>query len=175
LRNLNRWDLISVSAFRKTREARGFSSDGGWGSDTPGNATDYGAVMKSSPLSTLLWNNRIGASQPSAKQNADSPSLLPLTRGDGDRTPTTPLNARSRKGNHQKQDQGKQQNPHKTRKELRRDRKMKLKGLGAVHHQHHYHQYHHHHHYPNLKTRSVSSSQRSNFLVSSSPAAQLSV
>ncbi|KAG6891600.1 hypothetical protein C0992_002639 [Termitomyces sp. T32_za158] len=55
LKSFNRWDVISVSAFRQSRE----SAEGGWAQEsTPVGKTDYGSMMKSSPLSTMLWHNK---------------------------------------------------------------------------------------------------------------------
>ncbi|KAK0446714.1 hypothetical protein EV421DRAFT_1790910 [Armillaria borealis] len=124
MRNLTRWDLISVGAFRKTRE-----DIGGWNSDTASDGHGYGGVMKSSPLTEMLWQNKMGT------KNASS-------TGDGE----------------------------KTRKEIRRERKLrrkaggmvaipknlKGKGSGKLFH-------HHHPHHPNSKSRGVGSSQRTNF------------
>ncbi|KAK0501254.1 hypothetical protein EDD18DRAFT_1141965 [Armillaria luteobubalina] len=124
MRNLTRWDLISVGAFRKTRE-----DVGGWNSDTASDGHGYGGVMKSSPLTEMLWQNKMGT------KNASS-------TGDGE----------------------------KTRKEIRRERKLrrkagglvaipknlKGKGSGKLFH-------HHHPHHPNSKSRGSGSSQRLNF------------
>ncbi|THU91487.1 hypothetical protein K435DRAFT_801175 [Dendrothele bispora CBS 962.96] len=82
IRNLDRWDLISVGAFRKTREAIVIGSPGhghGYVSDvpgTPGGWSDsavvngdmdfgygygrYKNVLRASPLTTMLWHNKNG-------------------------------------------------------------------------------------------------------------------
>ncbi|KAJ7583670.1 hypothetical protein C8J56DRAFT_954660 [Mycena floridula] len=164
LRNLSRWDLISVGAFKKTRP--GVLSDPEWGSDMPA-SKDYGSAMRDRPLSALLWNNRLGSV---ADNNVDrmniavSPLLTPEKDRDGERTPTN-----------QHQSHG-LPSPNKNRK---RDRKTRRKGPDAVHHErpqhmrspkssggsshppHHHHTQHQHH--PNSKNRSSGSSQRTNF------------
>lgn len=121
----------------------------GWGSDTPGHTADFGNVMKSSPLSSMLWQ--------------DKERLR-----DGDRTPT---NATA-----QAHVPLKQEIPIKSRKETRRERKAKQKKMGLGYerppHQQHFFRQHHQHH-PNLKTRSSGSSQRTNFFNSSPPNANL--
>ncbi|GLB41949.1 hypothetical protein LshimejAT787_1005490 [Lyophyllum shimeji] len=163
LQTFHRWDVISVGAFRQSREA----ADSGWGSDgTPRSKTDYGSMMKSSPLSTMLWQNK--ANNPKRRSRkmsvVISPVILPVRDRDGDRTPTNipppPPHQNHRYDNHY---------THKSRKELRRERKLKRKSYGPVHHQHQHHQHHSHHHHPNSKTRSTSSSQRTNFFISSVP------
>ena len=166
LKNLSRWDLISVGAFRQTRETAGISDNSapGWGSDTPGAPAEYGSMMKSSPLSTMLWQNK-SSSPPKRSRNMSvviSPVLPPLREHDGDRTPTNapPNQIPPQQQNHHY--------PHKTRKELRRERKLKRKSYSSVQHQHQHHQYHYHQHHPNSKTRSSSSSQRTNFFNTSS-------
>lgn len=180
MKNLSRWDLISVGAFRKTRE--GVLSDG-WGSDTSGaRPKDYGSVMRNSPLSSVLWNNRLGAAATSPAESRGgrsrsgmnvvvSPVLLPQGDRDGEMTPTSnAVTSASVLPHHYSK------SPYKGRKDSRRD-KLRRKGSGAVHHQHHHHksggvggaahphhQHHsHHQHHPNSKSRSVSSSQRTNF------------
>lgn len=175
LKNLSRWDLISVGAFRQTREN---VLDGEWGSSpdtrhTAGTSANYSNIMKSSPLSAMLWpNNSTTTTNGKGKSrkrgpivpSALSPMILP--RGDGDRTPTGYTGGHH---NHTNNDNQHNKYPHKTRKELRRERKLKRKGFGPVHRPHQNHQYHSHHHHPNLKSRSSSSAQRSNFLSSVPP------
>ncbi|KAF8074825.1 hypothetical protein FPV67DRAFT_600235 [Lyophyllum atratum] len=166
LKSFNRWDLISVGAFRHSREAA--DTTPGWGSDgTPGSKTDYGSMMKSSPLSTMLWQNKANNPQRRSRKMSVviSPVILPVRDRDGDRTPTNmPTHPPPPQQNHRYDNY-----PHKSRKELRRERKLKRKSYGAVHHQHQHHQHHNHHHHPNLKSRSTSSSQRTNFFASSVP------
>ncbi|KAG5338676.1 hypothetical protein C0989_006644 [Termitomyces sp. Mn162] len=159
LRSFNRWDVVSVGAFRQSRE----SAEGGWASEsTPANKTDYGSMMKSSPLSTMLWHNKANTSPRRSRKMSViiSPVILPVR--DGDRTPTN--------SHHQQNNQRNDNYPHKTRKELRRERKLKRKSYGALHQTHQRHQHHHQHqHHPNMKSRSTSSSQRNNFFSSVPP------
>ncbi|KAF9258883.1 hypothetical protein L218DRAFT_1004411 [Marasmius fiardii PR-910] len=176
IRNLKRWDVISVGAFRKTREAVGGgclsdSAAGGWGEDSP---ADYSSAMKSSPLSTMLWQNKNGRQShvqhsqgtSSRLSYAISPDLLPVTDGDRTRTPTphprTPVKDSRGSDNHQHQ---------KTRKEIRKERRLKQKSFTSSrpsqqrNHHHHFHQHH-----PNSKSRSTSSNQRNFSSPSSMPA-----
>ncbi|KAJ7746902.1 hypothetical protein DFH07DRAFT_831738 [Mycena maculata] len=122
----------------------------GWGSDSPGPTADFGNVMKNSPLSSMLWQD---------KEQAHSG--IPVRTRDGDRTPT---NATAHSQTTPPHDV-----PTKSRKETRRERKVKQKNMGLGYerppHQQHYFRQHH----PNLKTRSSSSSQRTNFFNSSPP------
>ncbi|KAJ6485921.1 hypothetical protein C8R45DRAFT_286692 [Mycena sanguinolenta] len=122
----------------------------GWGSETSAN-TDFGNALRNSPLSSMLWQDKDGISAPT-KQVQSSPSLHAR---DGDRTPT---NGTSNVPPPLQQDV-----PTKSRKETRRERKVKQKNMGLSHerppHQQHYFRQHH----PNSKTRSSSSSQRSFF------------
>lgn len=166
LQSLSRWDRVPVGTFRFARESAASSNDmpssPSWASEPPKTATSdvlsYSNVMKSSPLSTMLWHDKGPPSKATPGKNRSvviSPVLLPVR--DGDRTPThVPHNQPSHN----------QQPPHKTRKESRREMKMlKRKIHGPVHH---HHQYHHHNHHPNMKSRSTGSVQRTNFF--SSPA-----
>ncbi|KAK7056193.1 hypothetical protein VNI00_002745 [Paramarasmius palmivorus] len=179
IKNLNRWDIISVGAFRKTREAAGCISDSaaGWGSDSP---ADYSNAMKSSPLSAMLWQNRNAQQQASTSRTTNlgyglSPELLPVR--DGDRTPTntsrsTPksnVNKGASGGQHQ------QNNTNKTRKELRRERRLKQKSYAPLQHHHHRHHHHYHQHHPNSKSRSTSATQRTNFFNSPSSLPSLNI
>ncbi|KAG5643100.1 hypothetical protein DXG03_001564 [Asterophora parasitica] len=179
LRSLNRWDVISVGAFRQ--QSRAAAAGDGWGSGTDG-GKDYTSMMKSSPLSTMLWQNKaaIGGSGSGRGRSRKmslviSPVILPVR--DGDRTPTNNNNMRSQHHSHSHQQH--QQHlpppprneypPQKSRKELRRERKLKRKSYGPTHHAHNHHQHHSHHHHPNSKSRSSSAAQRSNFFVGSVP------
>ncbi|KAJ7132073.1 hypothetical protein C8R44DRAFT_772974 [Mycena epipterygia] len=133
----------------------------GWGSDTPGSTADFGNVMRNSPLSSMLWQDKDVTS--SARQ---PPFSLPSRARDGDRTPTN-ATAHTQAPPHQ------QDVPTKSRKESRRERKVKQKNMGLGYerppHQQHYFRQHH----PNSKTRSSSSSQRTNFFNTSPPATNL--
>ncbi|KAF5361730.1 hypothetical protein D9756_002577 [Leucocoprinus leucothites] len=155
LQNLNRWDLISVGAFKQTRE------NGGWSSDnyphTPHSSVDYNNIMRASPLSAIMWpkekerRRRGHLSEPMSI----SPVILPI--GDGDRTPTGAGTQQQHDFNHNLL-----KNTQKPRKESKRERKLKKKNWGPVHHQHsHHHHWHSHQHHPNSKTRGTSSNQRS--------------
>ncbi|RDB20903.1 hypothetical protein Hypma_012004 [Hypsizygus marmoreus] len=164
LKNFNRWDHISVGAFRQSRDTIPEGA-AGWSSDTGRSNTDYGSMMKSSPLSTMLWQNKANQKRSRKLSVIISPVILPVRDRDGDRTPTNaPPNQPPPQQNHRYDNY-----PHKSRKELRRERKLKQKSYGPVHHQHQHNQHHSHHHHPNLKSRSSSSTQRSNFFMSSVP------
>jgi hypothetical protein len=166
LKGVNRWDVISVGAFRQTRDT-GAITDGTteWSSDAPASTvgTDYGKIMKSSPLSTMLWQNNGVKQKRSRKMSVIiSPLILPVRDREGDHTPTNvpPIHGPPHKQNN---------HPHKSRKELRRERKLKRKSYGPVPHQHQHLQRHFHQHHPNSKTRSTSSTQRMNSSSSSIP------
>lgn len=166
LKGINRWDVISVGAFRRTRGS-GAITDGTaeWSSDAPPSAAgrDYGKMMKSSPLSTMLWQNKGIKQKRSRKMSVIvSPVILPVRDREGDHTPTDfPPNyvPPYKQNNH----------PHKSRKELRRERKLQRKSCGPVPHHHQHPQRHFHQHHPNSKTRSTSSTQRMNSSSSSIP------
>ncbi|ESK97737.1 hypothetical protein Moror_17444 [Moniliophthora roreri MCA 2997] len=175
LKNLKRWDVISVGAFRKTREAVGCPSDGAaaWGSDPP---ADYSTAMKSSPLNAMLWQNRNAQRHASTSRSAHgyelSPELSPVR--DGDRTPTSSSRSQN-KSSINNGGQYHQNNTNKTRKELRRERRLKQKSYGPLqHHQYHRHHHHHHQHHPNSKSRSTSATQR-NFFSSPSSVPTLNI
>lgn len=173
-KGFTRWDLISVGAFRQTQETGGAVTEGasGWRTDAvTDDVTNYDKMIKPRPLDAMLWQNRNHSGKPPRGRRAIarmmdiSPVILPRDR-DGDKTPTNVHNS-----SHQ------QHQPQKSRKELRRERKLK-KTTGPVHHQHqhhahrHHNQHHHHHqhhHYPNMKSRSAASVQRTNFFSSSVP------
>ncbi|KAH8832458.1 hypothetical protein DL96DRAFT_657583 [Flagelloscypha sp. PMI_526] len=163
--SLHRWDFISVGAFRQTRD----SADS-WGSDSP-------SVIKSNPLSAMLWQNKDTSHPVASTSVASSPSkpmsplqqkrhdqlgtlvspmLLPATierDGDGDRTPTRTTVSRSLPN---------------TPKNKRHERKLKRKFIppqsaspkvkNRNHHPHH--QHHQRQHHPNSKTRGSSALQR---------------
>jgi hypothetical protein len=163
MQNLSRWDLIPVGAFRQTRE------NGGWSSDnhphTPHSSVDYTNIMKSSPLSALMWpkeKKRTRRRRNLSEPMSISPVILPV--GDGDRTPTS-SSSQQRHGF----DPNFNNEAHKPPKESKRERKLKKKNWGPVHHQHSHHRHWHtHQHHPNSKTRGTGSNQRS-FLSSLPP------
>ncbi|KAJ6581235.1 hypothetical protein B0H19DRAFT_1114337 [Mycena capillaripes] len=132
----------------------------GWGSDTPGASTDFENALRNSPLSGMLWQGKDGAS--SSRHPQSGP---PLHARDGDRTPTNATVHNHVPPQHEV--------PTKSRKESRRERKVKQKNMGLGYerlpHQQHYFRQHH----PNSKTRSSSSSQRTNFFNTSPPASNL--
>ncbi|KAF9449961.1 hypothetical protein P691DRAFT_758622 [Macrolepiota fuliginosa MF-IS2] len=157
LRNLTRWDLISVGAFRQTRE------NGGWSSDnhthTPHSSVDYNNIMKASPLSAIMWpkekKDRERRRRNLSEPIAISPVILPVR--DGDRTPTGSGSQHQNGFNHDFD-----KHTQKPRKESKRERKLKKKNWGPVHHQHsHHHQWHSHQHHPNSKMRGSAANQRS--------------
>ncbi|KAJ7695115.1 hypothetical protein B0H17DRAFT_1329754 [Mycena rosella] len=151
-------DQLSTSPTEQSRKHLNLSR-WGWGSDTPG-STDFGNVMRNSPLSSMLWQDKDVASSSRHPQ-----SNLPPRAHDGDRTPT---NAMAHTGAPPQKEV-----PTKSRKESRRERKVKQKNMGLGYerppHQQHYFRQHH----PNSKTRSSGSSQRSNFFNSSPPTTNL--
>ncbi|KAK2465132.1 hypothetical protein APHAL10511_002824 [Amanita phalloides] len=179
----NRWDRIPVSAgaFRQTRETGTAITDGteGWRSSTPrpNTVTDYGKMIRASPFAAMremLAGPSSSSSLPrrSKKKRMSrmmdiSPVILPR---DGDQTPT---NAHVGSSLHHSAPQP------KSRKELRRERKLKRKSHYP--HQYNPHQYRNHHspngqhyqhhhahrHYPNSKTRGAAAVQRASFASSS--------
>lgn len=165
----DKWDLVSVGAFRQTRETGTAVTEGvsSWQPSSPTDTiTDYGKLVKPRPLNAMLWQNRNQGSSPRQARGRRvimdiSPVILPR---DGDQTPTNV--------HHNNYDL---HQPQKSRKELRRERKLKRKSAGPVRQQHqHRHQnqhqqHYHHHHYPNMKSRSLASVQRTNFASSSVP------
>ncbi|KAJ3731747.1 hypothetical protein DFJ43DRAFT_1077227 [Lentinula guzmanii] len=161
IRSLNRWDVISVGALRKTGVLT--DSAAGWGSDSGPDYTAYSNVMKSSPLSTMLWHNRNGASRQQRSMGYIlSPELGPVR--DGDRTPT----------NGSQKHNGSPPFNSKSRKELRRERKLKRNSHKPANHHKPHHLHHQHHHHPNSKSRSTSSFQRTNSF-NNSPVPSLSI
>lgn len=169
IHSMNRWDHVPMGTFRRTRESGAIISDSGsasWQAETPrvtpADAFVQGSsnrMLKSSPFSEITWHGRSNPPKATRRQsNASrhvviSPVLLPV--GDGDRTPTmmpphiNPLEQ--------------EPIPRKTRKELRRESKLKRKSYGPAPHQHQSHQRFHHNHHPNLKSRSTNALQRTNF------------
>jgi len=169
LHSMNRWSHVPMGTFRRTRESGVILGDGAstsWQAQTPrvsaadGFAQGSSRMLKSSPFSEITWHSR-GSNPPKGTRRPSktfkniiiSPVILPVR--DGDRTPTNiPPHIPQR-----------EQTQHKSRKELRRETKMKRKSYGPVHHQHQHHQRQHfqHNHHPNSKSRSSSSMQRTNF------------
>ncbi|KAF7973940.1 hypothetical protein HWV62_13886 [Athelia sp. TMB] len=166
-----RWDHVPMGTFRRTRESGAIISDSGsatWHAETPrvapADAFVQGSsarLLKSSPFSEITWHGRPKgasarrASNASARHVNISPVILPVR--DGDRTPTLA------NGPPHLSPPQQESFPRKTRKELRRETKMKRKGYGPVHHQHQSQKHFHHSHHPNLKSRSTNAVQRTNF------------
>ncbi|KAF7770596.1 hypothetical protein Agabi119p4_6570 [Agaricus bisporus var. burnettii] len=152
MQSLNRWDLISVGAFKQTRE------NGGWSSDnlphTPHSSMDYNSIMKPSPLSSIMWpkeKEKVRKGRKGKEPIPISPVILAVR--DGDRSP-------SGSGNRQQNETLNKHMQH--RKESKRERKLKKKNWGPVHHQHaHHNHYHQHQHHPNTKMRGSVANQRS--------------
>ncbi|KAG6884594.1 hypothetical protein C0993_009761 [Termitomyces sp. T159_Od127] len=151
----SRWDVVSVGAFRQSRERAEGAPKG-----RPG---DYGGMMKAGPLSTMLWHHK----RERRTGVVISPVLLPVRERererDGDRTPTNGNGNGNGGGHHHHQNQRNDGHPHKTRKELRRERKLKRKSYAAVNYagqRHAHHHQHQHQHHPNMKSRSTASAQR---------------
>ena len=169
-KHLTRWDVISIGAFRQTREQQ--QQAWGPGSGSSSTVGDYGGVTKNgasvpgSPLSALLWQN---------SGIMSSPLVLPLS--------TTSRHSKSRSSSlasysHSHSQPNNSSPTNKTRKERRREKKLlKKKRLNSTSspssssmprpffsthpniasNNHHFHIHQHH---PNLKTRGMSSSQR---------------
>ncbi|TFK25614.1 hypothetical protein FA15DRAFT_340187 [Coprinopsis marcescibilis] len=171
LKHLHRWDVISVGAFRQTREnAAILDSPGapGWSPDIRrGPSGEYGNILKASPFGTMLWPTTSEKGKRTPKRGPSGPGLsaaaLVPPRGDGDRTPT----GRRHGGNQQQQHD--HNYAHKSKKELKKEKKLKRKSFAPNPHNHHAHQYHSHQHHPNSKSRSMASTQRTSFLSSVPP------
>ncbi|KAF7356834.1 hypothetical protein MVEN_01019000 [Mycena venus] len=152
-------DQLSASPTEQSRKHLNLSR-WGWGSDTPGSNADFGNALRNSPLSSMLWQDKDGVSPTRQAQPG-----LPIRARDGDRTPTN--------GSARNPPPPPHDIPTKSRKETKRERKMKQKNMGLGHerppHQQHYFRQHH----PNLKTRSSGSSQRTNFFNNSPPTTNL--
>jgi hypothetical protein len=173
LHSMNRWDHIPMGTFRRTRESGAIITDNAstsWQAETPrvspadGFAQGSSGMLKSSPFSEITWHGRgsnppKGTRRPSraSKNVVISPVILPVR--DGDRTPTNVPPYHSPPYIQRDHTQ------RKSRKEARRETKMKRKSYGPVHHQHQHHQRQlfQHNHHPNSKSRSTSSMQRTNF------------
>jgi hypothetical protein len=163
LKNLSRWDVISVGTFRQTLETAGSEVI------QPSDGFSYENMLKKNPLGTMLYDNK-AANPPCQSRGRSStnvvvsPVILPVR--DGDRTPTNvPLTQSRQHSPHH------QHPPHKSRKEPRKEKKKKPKGSAPVPHKHQHYQHRHHQHHPNMKSRSSSSMQRTNFF--SSPASSV--
>ncbi|EIW79178.1 hypothetical protein CONPUDRAFT_145295 [Coniophora puteana RWD-64-598 SS2] len=170
--NFYRWDRVPVGAFRLTREGAGdVTSSPGWTSEPPTSTIDdhvlsYSNMMKSSPLSTLLWHDRRPDvnETPTKSRGGVTVSPVVIPSRDGDQTPVPAPQPAASSFNHQ--------HSQKTRKESRREMKrVKRKLYGPVHshyshhqqHQFRQHHHYHHHHHPNAKPRGAAGVQRMKF------------
>lgn len=173
MQSAERWGHIPMGTFRRTRESGAIIGDGAstsWTAETPRvkpadapfTPASASRILKSSPFSEIAWQSRPPKGtrrrlKPS-KNLAISPVILPVR--DGDRTPTMITHPSSTNSPPNEQQR-------KSRKEQRRESKMKRKSLGPVHHQHQHrqrqHQHFHHSHHPNMKSRSTNAIQRTNF------------
>ena len=192
LESLRRWDRIPIDTFRKTRSAgtaNELVSEKPVGppvrrAPRPADGFSYGSaaggMLRGSPLSASLWDSDSStaikntpkqqkpARRPGRMSVIISPVILPVR--DTDRTPTNE--------HHQILQQqtflgytGAHKVPHslnhaqsaKSRKELRKEKKRKRKFFGSPA------QNFRRNHFPNSKSRSTGSMQRSNFGSSSVP------
>jgi hypothetical protein len=165
--SLSRWDRVPVDAFRLTREsaASDVPTSPGWNSEAAKSsvpeAHSYRNVLKSSPLHTMLWNDKGGTKDKPRKSGGViiSPVLLPVR--DGDRTPThIPYHHELHSNQRQPQN-----TPFKTRKESRREMRMMKPKIHAPNHHHfdHHQRHHRRNHHPNMKSRGNASVQRTFF------------
>ncbi|KIY46420.1 hypothetical protein FISHEDRAFT_60389 [Fistulina hepatica ATCC 64428] len=183
IRNLKRWDFISVGAFRLAGATRGPGASGVV-SDASGYTSEWNSdantvsgrsprsVIKSSPLA-VLWQNRDkhGSSSRSHAKQLPTPGFVPsdgertpMPHASGPATPTVPAT-------------GAFSTP-KPKKQLKQERRFQRKGLAAMTkppktknrspHEHTRPQHQRQHH-PNSKSRASSATQRSNFFSSPTP------
>ena len=169
-KHLTRWDVISIGAFRQTREQQ---QQQVWESSSrsPSTVGDYrgatknGASAAGSPLSALLWQN---------SGSMSSPLVLPLSSTSLS-TPPSKSRSSARTAHSHSHSQSNDPSPtQKTRKERRREKKLLKKKISSspsssmprqffsthpnnASNNHHFHTHQHH---PNSKTRGMSSSQR---------------
>jgi hypothetical protein len=152
LKSLNRWDLISVGAFRRTREA-GVLSDG--------NLSDFSSIVRNNPMNG--WGHQSsdqGSKRQGDRSQADtsiSPILLPHQEKDGERTPTARNGVSGAKSPSSRHRHAKRQGSTHP--------KYPLKPPNSSPNQRHQH-HHTRQHHPNSKTRSTSGSQRMNSIPS---------
>ncbi|KAF8141718.1 hypothetical protein EV363DRAFT_32091 [Boletus edulis] len=150
--SLSRWDRVPVDTFRLTRESEVPTSPG-WTSEPCKSSVpevrSYGNALKSSPLHTMLWNDKSGVKEKSRKSRGlvISPVLLPVR--DGDRTPTHVPYHHDLHSNHRQQ----QHTPFKNQKESRREMKMMKRKTHPPSQQCYDHQKRHHrrNHHPNYE------------------------
>ncbi|KAJ7918738.1 hypothetical protein B0H13DRAFT_1869099 [Mycena leptocephala] len=104
-------DDVLDSAFLDSEPSDG-QSRWGWGSDTPGPSADFENALRNSPLSGMLW-------QQDKDSSRQPQSGAPFRARDGDRTPTNAMVNNQPPPQHDV--------PTKSRKESRRERKVKQK------------------------------------------------
>lgn len=140
-KNLNRWDLISVGAFRRTHES---------GEVAPG----YESAMKASPLSPMLYHAKPATS---INSNAHSNFLNALANSSSHAGPSTDVLMHR---TIPQRDQEKHKHLHKERE--RQERKAMRRALKKSRHRdtHPRHQHHVHVHAPNAKKRASRAIQR---------------
>jgi hypothetical protein len=224
-KHLTRWDVISIGAFRQTREQQ----QQAWGPGSRSSSTvgDYGGVIKNgasaagSPLSALLWQNsgagssstgagsskkttsssihvssstlKTSTSRSSTKatkkrrlmmasSTMSSPLVLPLSSTSLSSLPSkshsSSLTSYSQSQSQSHSQPNSPSTTHKTRKELRREKKLLKKKTPTscspssssmpffsthpnnASNNNNHHQFYTHQHHPNLKTRGMSSLQR---------------
>lgn len=164
LQHLSRWAHIPMGTFRNSRETGLIpeSTQSEWQADTPrvGPSRPFG--MKPSPFSGMMWQHKPASAIPKGTRRRSrfkppgqgmgmSPVLFPVV--DGDHTVPPFHIPHSNHG---------QQQPRKSRKELRKELKIIRKSSQGPKHRPHQHQ-----HTPNSKSRSSGSMQRTNFFGSS--------
>lgn len=182
---VGRWDLMSVGAFRQTREA-GWEARHHAGGGAP---ADFGAALRPAPMGAMLWQqgSRAGGGVKGIKHAKRRQMMLgaaamssPLILPSASVAASPSLSSTSKEKQHhshghnhnhqQNQHQNQQQEQQqKSRRELRRERKVLKKAL-KVHggpppaqHAQHAHQFHAHAHHPNSKLRGAGAAQRANF------------
>jgi hypothetical protein len=158
LKNLDRWDIISVGTFRQTVETKGNSeiASGRWSSETVSSPTEhnYGHGIKKTSLETMLYNKSSTSLMPSLDVT------IPPAR-DGNRTPTNLAQTRM-----MQDDPNQQHTPRKKRKEARKEKKKPFKSSVPLPRKQQNYKHYHHPHYPNTKMRGSNSMQRTNFFSS---------
>ncbi|KAF9048243.1 hypothetical protein BDZ89DRAFT_1057823 [Hymenopellis radicata] len=70
MRNLTRWDVVSVGAFRRKDVEHTSESE-------------YGGVMKSSPLAAMLWQNKLGMTEEEPRKSMKRSAGAPIFHGKG--------------------------------------------------------------------------------------------
>ena len=160
--DLRRWERIPMTAFRRTRESRGSTSneDGTPWSAKSGDGTDFYAVaMMSGNLQHLLSSPTPTSSQKQPVERAGPATLSsPISLGGPTSGSRGVRNFRMLTRDHKSEKERKEE-----KKALRKMAHMKP-SLGrpfASNHQAHHH--HRHQHHPNAKSRASGSMQRTSF------------